>query len=156
MNGVSISAQAFPDKAVEEDINWTVRPGEYWIIAGMHGVGKSDFMATTAGLLPPLCGEYRLFGHEMPIFEDHLLSERLRIGLVFEGGQLLQNLTIKENVELPLRYHRPKASRHEITAMLELTGLSHVADSLPATVSRSWHKRAGLARALMMRPEILL
>ena len=121
MTGVSVSAQAAPDLAVVEDVNWTVRRGEYWVVAGMHGTGKSDFMATTAGLLPPLSGEYRLFGQEMPIFEDHLLAERLRLGMVFENGQLLQHLTIKENVELPLRYHRPESSEQEITAMLELT-----------------------------------
>lgn len=156
MAGVAISSQATPDKAVIEDINWTVRQGEFWIIAGMHGSGKSDLMATTAGLFPPLSGSYRLFGLEMPIFEEHLLAERLRLGLVFEGGHLLQNLTIQENVTLPLRYHRPQAAAQEITGMLELTGLKHHANSLPAVVSRSWHKRAGLARALVMRPEILL
>jgi len=156
MAGVAISSQAYPEKAVIEDINWTVRPGEFWIIAGMHGSGKSDLMATSAGLFPPLSGSYRFFDHEMPIFEDHLVSERLRLGLVFEGGQLLQNLTIRENVTLPLRYHRPEATMREITDMLELTGLKHHANSLPAVVSRSWHKRAGLARALVMRPEILL
>jgi ABC-type transporter Mla maintaining outer membrane lipid asymmetry ATPase subunit MlaF len=156
MKGVSISSQAFPDQAMVEDINWTVRRGEYWIIAGMHGAGKTDLMATTAGLLPPMSGEYRLFGHEMPIFEDELLSERLRLALVFEGGQLLQNLTMKENVSLPLRYHRPGTDAHETNAVLELTGLKHLADNAPAVVSRSWQKRAGLARALLMHPEILL
>jgi ABC-type transporter Mla maintaining outer membrane lipid asymmetry ATPase subunit MlaF len=55
-----------------------------------------------------------------------------------------------------LRYHRPNADAREVNRMLELTGLSHIAESLPATISRSWHKRAGLARALMLRPEILL
>lgn len=156
MNGVSVSSQAYPDKVTVEGVNWTVQRGEYWVIGGMHGAGKTDLMATTAGLLPPSGGTYRLFGHEMPIFDEHLLAERLRLGLVFEGGQLLQNLTIKENVTLPLRYHRPEADGKEITDMLELTGLQPVANNLPATVSRSWHKRAGLARALVMRPEILL
>ncbi len=156
MTDVAISSQAYPDRAVIEGINWTVSRGEFWVIAGMHGSGKSDLMATTAGLFPPFSGNYRLFGHEMPIFEEQLLSERLRLGLVFEGGQLLQNLTIQENITLPLRYHRPEAAAQVITDMLELTGLEHHADSLPAVVSRSWHKRAGLARALVMRPEILL
>jgi ABC-type transporter Mla maintaining outer membrane lipid asymmetry ATPase subunit MlaF len=156
MVDVAVSSQAFPDQAIVEEVQWTVRRGEYWVIAGMHGSGKSDFLATTAGLLPPLSGDYRLFGHDMPIFEEQLVPERLRLGMVFEGGQLLQRLTIKDNVALPLRYHRPHSDAHEINRMLELTGLNPVADNLPATVSRSWHKRAGLARALMLRPEILL
>ncbi len=156
MQGVAISSQALPDQAAVEDVNWTVRRGEYWVIAGMHGAGKSDFMATAAGLLPPLQGNYHLFGCEMPIFEDHLLKERLRLGMVFENGQLLQNLNLEENVSLPLRYHRPKTSAEELSALLEVTGLTQVADRLPANVSRSWQKRAGLARALALQPEVLL
>jgi phospholipid/cholesterol/gamma-HCH transport system ATP-binding protein len=156
MKDVAVSSQAYPDKAMVEGVNWTVRRGEYWVIGGMHGSGKTDLTATTAGLLPPLSGEYHLFGNEMPIFEERLVAERLRLGLVFEGGQLLHNLTIRENVTLPLRYHRPESKAKEISDMLELTGLGEFANSLPATVSRSWHKRAGLARALVMRPEILV
>lgn len=156
MQGVAVSSQVNPDQAVVENVNWTVRSGEYWVIAGMHGTGKSDFMATAGGLLPPLEGNYHLFGREMPIFEDHLVAERLRLGMVFENGQLLQNLDIQENVTLPLRYHRPKSDASEIPALLELTGLSHVANHLPANISRSWQKRAGLARALSLQPEVLL
>jgi ABC-type transporter Mla maintaining outer membrane lipid asymmetry ATPase subunit MlaF len=156
MHGVTISSQVSPDQAVVEDVNWTVRRGEYWVIAGMHGVGKSDFMATTGGLFPPLAGDYRLFGHEMPIFEDDLLAERLRLGMVFENGQLLQHLTIEENIALPLRYHRPKSDAPAIAALLELTGLTPLAGQWPANVSRSWQKRAGLARALTLQPEVLL
>ena len=156
MHGVTISSQVSPDQAVVEDVNWTVRRGEYWVIAGMHGMGKSDFMATTGGLFPPLAGDYRLFGHEMPIFEDDLLAERLRLGMVFENGQLLQHLTIEENIALPLRYHRLKSDAPAIAALVELTGLTHVAGQRPANVSRSWQKRAGLARALTLQPEVLL
>lgn len=152
MKGVAVSSQAFPDQAVLENVNWTVQRGEYWVIGGMHGSGKTDLMSTAAGLLPPLSGEYHFLGHEMPIFEEHLVEERLRLALVFEGGQLLQNLTIQENIALPLRYHRPKTDAREVTEIMELTGLSHVADDFPATVSRSWQKRAGLARALTLRP----
>ena len=156
MQGVAISSQASPDQPVIKDVNWTVRRGEYWVIAGMHAMGKSDFMATTAGLLPPLEGSYHFFGHEMPIFEDHLLAERLRLGMVFENGQLLQHLNLEENVALPLRYHRLKSEATEVAALLETTGLTHVANEVPANVSRSWQKRAGLARALVLQPEVLL
>jgi phospholipid/cholesterol/gamma-HCH transport system ATP-binding protein len=156
MDAVTVSSLAYPDRAVIENINWTVKTGEFWVIAAMHGAGKSDLMSTAGGLMPPLGGNYRLFGNEMPIFDEHLLAERLRIGLVFESGQLLQHLNLRENIALPLRYHRPQADEHEVTAMVELAGLKALAGSLPAVVSRSWQKRAGLARALMLRPEILL
>lgn len=156
MKSVAVSSQAYPDRTSVEDVNWTVNRNEYWVIGGMHGAGKTDLMAMTAGLLGPLSGEYRFFGHEMPIFQDEMLPERLRLGLAFAEGQLLQHLTIRENVSLPLRYHRPETSEQEIADLLELTGLSHLANDRPATTSRSWRKRAGLARALALRPEVLL
>jgi ABC-type transporter Mla maintaining outer membrane lipid asymmetry ATPase subunit MlaF len=89
----------------------------------------------------------------------HLVSEKLRIGLVFDGGQLFHNLTIGENVALPLRYHSGPA-RGDIAGsvknILEQTGLAPWAGRFPGTVGRAWQKRAGLARALVLQPEILL
>src|SRR5262249_20288108 len=106
MRGVSVGALNDLALVVQENVNWTVQEGEFWVVAGLDRSGKSDLISMTAGLTPPVAGRYRLFGHEMPIFEGELLKERLRVGLVFEGGQLLHNLTIRENVALPLRYHR--------------------------------------------------
>jgi len=87
------------------------------------------------------------------------MAERLRLGVVFEDSHLLHRQTVAENVALPLRYHR-SASREEVaglvTAMLELTGLTRWADSLPGRLGRNWQKRAMLARALMLEPEVLL
>ena len=95
----------------------------------------------------------------MPIFEDARLKQRLRLGLVFDGGQLLHHLTVAENVALPLRYHR-NLSPTEVTArvneLLKHTELAPWADSTPGNLGRSWQKRAGLARALALEPEVLL
>ena len=133
--------------------------GEYWVLGGMHGAGKTDLLAMTAGLTPPLQGSYRLFGREMPVTGDQFLSERLRIGLVFDGGQLFHHLSIEENVALPLRYHRELARGdlgRSVKNILEATGLSPWAGQLPGTMGRAWQKRAGLARALVLQPEVLL
>ena len=95
----------------------------------------------------------------MPIFEEERLRQRLRLGLVFDGGRLLNHLTISENVSLPLRYHRNLSrsdAETEVRRMLELTELTPWADSTPGAIGRSWQKRAGLARALMLKPEVLL
>jgi len=156
MRGVAIPSQAYPDQAALQDVNWTVRRGEYWVIGGMHGSGKTDLIAAAAGIVMPLAGQYLMFGKEMPLAGLELLAHRLRMGLVFERGQLLQNITLLENITLPLRYHRPETDPGEVTAMLEATELMNLADRLPESVSRSWQKRAGLARALLMRPDILL
>jgi len=159
MTGVTVSAMRPPDTVVAEGINWTVSAGDYWVVAGLHGSGKSDFLMLTGGLMGPRRGRYLFFGEEMPIFEDARLKERLRLGLVFDGGQLLNQLTVAENVALPLRYHH-NLSRTEGAAaareLLEYTQLTAWAESTPGTLGRSWQKRAGLARALALRPEVLL
>ena len=159
MRGVTVGALRDPEAVVAAEVNWTVAAGDFWVIAGLQGAGKSDFLMTTAGLLPARTGDHRLFGEPMPIFEEHRLATRLRLGLVFDGGQLLNHLTVAENVALPLRYHRNLA--HEeielaVRAMLEATGLLPWASNTPGTLPRPWRKRAGLARALMLKPEVLL
>src|ERR1700722_12045944 len=105
MTGVRVGSLHEPGPTVLEDVTWRVEACDYWLVAGMQGSGKSDFMAMTGGLMPPLAGSYRLFGQAMPIYEDKLLSERLRLGLVFDGGHLLHQLTVAENLALPLQYH---------------------------------------------------
>ena len=104
-------------------------------------------------------GRYRLFGEEMPIFEEARLKERLRLGLVFDGRQLFSHLTVAENVALPLRYHhnlsQPEAAA-AVSELLACTELAPWAESTPGTLGRGWQQRAGLARALALEPEILL
>ena len=159
MTGVTVGALRDPNTVVAEAVTWTVNPGDYWVVAGLHGAGKSDFLMLTGGLMAPRQGRYRFFGEEMPIFEEARLKERLRLGLVFDGGQLMNHLTVEENVALPLRYHR-NLSRAEATAavgeLLECTDLARWAQTMPGTLGRSWQKRAGLARALALQPEVLL
>src|SRR5206468_2235735 len=98
-------------------------------------------------------------GQEMPLFDEADLPMRLQLGLVFEEGQLFHPLTIAENVALPLRYHRnlsePEAEA-EVGQLLELVELTPWAHSTPGAVGRNWHRRAGLARALILRPRVLL
>ncbi|HET7626524.1 MAG TPA: ATP-binding cassette domain-containing protein [Verrucomicrobiae bacterium] len=159
MRGVSVGAMRDANLTVLDGVNWTVAPGDFWVIGGLQGSGKSDFLLMTGGLMSPLEGTYFLFGGKMPIFEDARLRERLRMGIVFDGGQLLNHLTISENIALPLRYHRnlTKAEAEtEVRGMLEVTELAPWADSTPGAIGRNWRKRAGLARALMLKPEVLL
>ena len=159
MSGVKVGSLQNPDVTVIEDVNWRVEAGEYWLVAGMHGSGKSDFVAMTGGLMPPRAGSYRLFGRDMPVFDDEEILERLRLGLVFEDGHLLRRLTVAENLALPLQYHRG-ANRYEagerVAAMLEQTDLARWADTPSGALGRNWQKRAGLARALMLEPEVLV
>jgi ABC-type transporter Mla maintaining outer membrane lipid asymmetry ATPase subunit MlaF len=159
MQDLSVGSMQDPRLSVAEHIDWRVNAGDYWIVAGLQGSGKSDFLMMAGGVIPPLAGSYRLFGEEMPIFEESRLSTRLRLGLVFAGGQLLNHLTVRENVALPLRYHRnlgKSEAEPAVNALLEAMELAPWADSTPGALGRNWQQRVGLARALMLQPEVLL
>jgi putative ABC transport system ATP-binding protein len=159
MTGVCVTRLKDPSQRVVEGVDWQVQAGDFWVVAGLHGSGRSDFLMLAAGLSAPASGTYRLFGEVMPIVEDGRLATRLRLGLVFDGGQLLNHLTVAENVALPLRYHQNRTAAEadeRVQAMLDLTGLTPWANHPPSAVGRNWRKRAGLARALMLQPEVLL
>jgi ABC-type transporter Mla maintaining outer membrane lipid asymmetry ATPase subunit MlaF len=159
MHEVSVGAMRDQSAAIVENVNWTVQPGDYWVVGGLQGSGKSDFLMMAGGLVPPIQGSYRLFGEQMPIFEEARLKERLRLGLVFDNGQLFNHLTVGENVALPLRYHQnlPKTQAEpEVQRILEAFELAPWADSTPGAIGRNWQKRVGLARALVLKPEVLL
>jgi ABC-type transporter Mla maintaining outer membrane lipid asymmetry ATPase subunit MlaF len=159
MRGVSVGAMRDASFTVVEDVNWTVAPGEFWVIAGQQHSGKSDFLKMTAGLMAPASGSYKLFGIETKTFGEAELAGRLRVGFVFEGGQLFNHLTIGENVALPLQYRQnltPDAAASEVQSLLELMELTPLADVTPSNVAANWRQRAALARALILKPEVLL
>ena len=150
-----------PETPQVEGINWRVRHGEFWVVAGLPGSGKSGLLETVAGLVRPLRGRHALFGHEIhQLAEKEFLQARLRIGLVFsDGGRLFNHLTVAQNVALPLCYHRDctdAEAAQRVGRLLESLGLTDVAHHLAARLSRSWRQRAGLARALLLQPEVLL
>src|SRR5439155_174889 len=101
---VSVAAGGRPDSAALEGIHWRVSAGDYWVVGGLPGSGKSDLLATLAGLYRPLSGTLKLFGSDVgALSEDDFMAARLRIGLVFEGGgRLFNQLAVAENVALPL------------------------------------------------------
>ena len=159
MRGVSVGSMRDLNTVVVEDVNWSVKRGDWWVISGLQGSGKSDFLMLTAGMMAPASGTYYFLGEEMPIFEDHRLADRLKLGFVFENGQLFNHLTISENISLPLRYHQNLSEAEtdaETQKLLDLTELAPFADSTPGAMARNWQRRAGLARALALRPEVLL
>ncbi len=159
MRGLAVASMKNPNVTVAADVNWTVHAGEFWVVGAPQHSGKSDFLMTAGGIMSPAAGEYTFLGEAMPIFEESRMAHRLKLGFVFDGGQLLGSLTIAENIALPLRYHS-KLTETEIesrvTELLELTDLTAFAYNTPVNVARSWQQRAGLARALALSPEVLL
>jgi putative ABC transport system ATP-binding protein len=149
-----------PGLEVLTGVNWSVATGDYWVVGGLHASGKSDLMALAAGIMPPMRGHYRIFGREsMDGFERDRLALRRRLSLVFDGGHLLNDLTIAENISLPLRYHQNcylAGCAERVEALLALAELEPWADRYPARVPRNRQQRAGLARALALPPDVLL
>ncbi|HYG23710.1 MAG TPA: ATP-binding cassette domain-containing protein [Verrucomicrobiae bacterium] len=159
MRGVAVGALRDPDAVMISDVNWSVNRGEFWVVGGLQGSGKTDLALLAAGLMPPLSGTYRFNNEPMPMFDENRLAERLKLGLVFDGGQLLNHLTVSENIALPLRYHRdlsPAESRDEVRRLLDLMDLSAFADNTPGAIGRTWQQRVGLARTLILRPEVVI
>ncbi len=156
-----IPARLAPETEAMAGVTWTIREGDYWVIGGLQGSGKTDLLFAAAGLSRPLRGDYRLFGHAVgPAYSDEGLADRLRVGLVFgEGGRLFPELTVRENVALPLLYHRPiepEEIESRVRLLLAETGLETMASHFPAGLNPAWRQRVALARTLALRPEVLL
>lgn len=160
LRSVDVPSVRSPGLPLIQGIDWQVNTREFWVIGGLLGSGKTNFLNTAAGALPPLHGEVEVFGrilHQGEVETD--LLERLRIGLVHDGGLLLRHLNVAENISLPLRYHH-NATDEEVAkrlwAWLKATELHDWADESSGNISRNWAQRAGLARACMLEPEVLL
>ena len=160
MTDVSVGSLSDPNAVVLEEVNWKVALGDYWVVGGLQGSGKSDFMATAAGIMAPLRGHLRIFGKELGAgFEHELMPTRLRLGLVFDGGRLLNHLTIAENVALPIGYHQNLSlaeAEARTRSLLEITELLEWAHRTPGAMHPNLRQRVGLARALALKPEVLL
>ena len=159
MQGATVSSLRDATHPVLENVNWTVWPGEFWVVAGRQHSGKTDLLMMTAGMTPPVEGSHQLFGLETRELGEAEVAERLRVGFVFDHGRLFNQMTIAENVALPLRYHRDldeAAAEGETRTLLEWLELATLADRNPLELSRDWLKRAALARALVLRPHLLL
>jgi phospholipid/cholesterol/gamma-HCH transport system ATP-binding protein len=135
--------------------------GETLVIMGASGTGKTVLLRCIAGLLRPDRGRVRLFGHNIERLEEEaLLPLRRRLGYVFQGAALFDSQTVYENVAFPLREHTslPAAEiRRRVVHFLGLVGLGEeVLTLLPSELSGGMRKRVGIARALIIEPELLL
>lgn len=142
------------------DVEWRICPGEFWVVGGGAGSGKSRLLETAAGLRPPAGGTVRLFGARPDTLSaEAARAARRRVGFVYgAGGRLFGHLTLAQNLALPLCYHRncrPDAVEVEVDRLLAQFELQPLALRLPGQVNGACRQRAALARAMALVPEVL-
>jgi phospholipid/cholesterol/gamma-HCH transport system ATP-binding protein len=151
----------FDDQIIHDNLDLDVTRGEILGVVGGSGTGKSVLMRSIIGLQKPDAGDIEVFGAPMMGRDDDAENEvRRRWGVLFQGGALFSTLTVAENVEVPLRQFYPHFSaelRHDIARYkIHLSGLPpEAAHKYPSELSGGMKKRAGLARALAIDPELL-
>jgi len=150
----------FGDSTIHDGLDLDVRRGEIMGVVGGSGTGKSVLMRSIIGLQTPEAGEISVFGEDMRHEDANSEDIRRRWGVLFQGGALFSTLTVAENVEFPLREFYPRLSKKlldEIAAYkVDLAGLpADAGPKYPSELSGGMRKRAGLARALALDPELL-
>ncbi len=150
---------AYGDFVVQRDLDFTVAPGEIFVIMGGSGCGKTTLLRHMIGLQPPARGEVLYDGQSFWGADDETreIMQR-RFGVLYQGGALLSSMTLGENVALPLGEFTDLTSAEisdVVSLKLALVGLAGFEDFYPAELSGGMMKRAGLARAMALDPEIL-
>ncbi len=153
--------KCFGDKEVLKNINLKLHRGENLIVLGRSGQGKSVTIQCIVGLLTPDEGSVKVFGQEVPeLNNDELKDLRTKVGFLFQSGALYDSMTVKENLEFALTRVMKIKDRKEIDQrvqeVLEGIGLPEAIDKMPSDLSGGMRKRVGLARTLIVKPEIML
>lgn len=151
---------AYGEFVVQHDLNFTVDKGDIFVIMGGNGCGKSTLMRALIGLQRPTEGTVLYDGEDFwNVDPDEQERLKRRLGIMFQGGALWSSLTLAENMALPLREYTSLAPRiidKIVSFKLSLVGLAGFEEFYPAELSGGMKKRAGLARAMTLDPDILI
>jgi len=162
--GVEIKVEGltkrFGSQTIWNDVTLTLPAGEISVMLGPSGTGKSVFLKTLVGLLKPDAGSIWINGKDLTrLRENDLYEVRKLFGVLFQDGALFGSMNLYDNIAFPLREHTKKNEseiKRIVTEKIELVGLQGAEGKLPGEISGGMRKRAGLARALVLDPEIIL
>lgn len=159
-NGVSVEVRglrrSFNGQEVLKGLDFNVQPGEVFVIMGPSGSGKSVLLKHIIGLDEPDAGEILINGQSIQSSE---VMDQYRMAMVFQSGALLNSLTVGENVGIYLSEHRlktPEEIQKIVAASLESVGLKGTENKMPNELSGGMKKRAAIARALVIEPQLIL
>ena len=152
--------KSFGPQTIFEDVSMEIPKGLVTIVLGPSGTGKSVFLKHLVGLLRPDRGEVWVDGQNIPALRERALYDvRKKFGVLFQDGALFGSMSLYDNTAFPLREHTRKSEgeiKKIVMSKLELVGLIGAERKLPGEISGGMRKRAGLARALVLEPEIIL
>jgi phospholipid/cholesterol/gamma-HCH transport system ATP-binding protein len=153
--------KSFEDFAVLGGIDLDLYQGENLVVLGRSGSGKSVLIKLISGLLKPDKGTIEVLGQDVPnISERELQQLRIRIGFSFQNSALYDSMTVRKNLEFPLVRNRKNITRKEIDksveTVLDAVGLLQTINQMPSELSGGQRKRIGIARTLILNPEIML
>ena len=154
-------SKAFGKKQILKDISLTIKKGESVAVLGKSGTGKTVLIKCLVGLIEPDKGSINVLGEDILTLNESKLNElRKKIGFLFQSAALYDSMTVRENLEFPLRRNAGKKSKTDnsslVKEVLESVGLADAIDKMPSELSGGMRKRIGLARTLILKPEIIL
>ena len=155
--------KAFGDNKVINGFNFNLKRGENAVVLGKSGSGKSVLIKLIIGLMKPDKGSIEVLGDKVEKLSTSQLDEmRVKVGFLFQSNALYDSMTVRENLEFPLRRHwiKKSTSKDEVNNLvmeaLTNVGLPHTVDMMPSELSGGMRKRIALARTLILKPEIIL
>jgi len=157
VNGLNVG---YIDEVVLSNLDFTILSEEITVVLGKSGCGKSTILKTLIGLIPPLSGDVYFFGEKVDYNSEIVLKNLYRkIGVLYQSSALLNSLNLYENIALPIRMHfreLPAAIEKEMVySRLSQVGLEESVEKFPAELSGGMRKRAALARAMILDPDII-
>lgn len=153
--------KAFGDNNVINGFNFDLKRGENVVVLGKSGSGKSVLIKLIIGLMKADQGSIEVLNDKVETLNTTQLDEmRVKVGFLFQSNALYDSMTVRENLEFPLRRHWIKTSKDEVNNLvmeaLTNVGLPHTVDMMPSELSGGMRKRIALARTLILKPEIIL
>ena len=153
--------KSFDDLSVLKGISLTVDKGENVVILGKSGSGKSVLIKILIGLIKPDQGRINILGQDLNSIDEKELNKlRIRIGFSFQNSALYDSMSVGDNIRFPLKMNKKELSKQEINIaveeVLEAVGLSNKMHVMPSDLSGGQRKRIGIARTLILRPEVML